>query len=82
MKAIARTLAIRALTLFGVLVAVLLLLVVSLGLTGVSDKLLEANVNEELRAFRIAQSQTIRDPDQLEKAVAERKTELEAFYGL
>jgi peptide/nickel transport system permease protein len=82
MKAIARTLAIRALTLFGVLVAVLLLLVVSLGFTGVSDKLLEANVNEELRAFRIAQSQTIRDPDQLEKAVAERKTELEAFYGL
>ncbi len=34
---IARTLGIRALTLFGVLVAVLVLLVVSLGATGYSD---------------------------------------------
>ncbi|HEY8446634.1 MAG TPA: ABC transporter permease [Thermomicrobiales bacterium] len=82
MTAIVRTLAIRAITLLGVLFAVLLLLVVSLGVTGVSDKLLEANVNEELRAFRIAQSQTIRDPNQLEQAVAQRRVELEEFYGL
>jgi peptide/nickel transport system permease protein len=79
---IVRPLAIRAITLFGVLVAVLVLLVVSLGATGFSDNLLKAQVNEEIRNFRIAQSQTIRDPDELEKAVSQRQTELERFYEL
>jgi len=79
---IARTLAVRAVTLFGVLVAVLVLLVVSLGATGYSDRLLSAQVNEELRGFRQAQAQSIKDPAQLEAAVAQRKTELIAFYGL
>jgi peptide/nickel transport system permease protein len=79
---IARTLGLRALTLFGVLVAVLVLLVVSLGATGYSDKLLSAQVNEELRGFRQAQAQTIKDPAELEQVVALRKTELESFYGL
>src|SRR5213593_902720 len=82
MIAIVRPLAIRAVTLFGVLIAVLVLLVISLGATGFSDNLLEAQVKEELRGFRIAQSQTIKDPQELEQAVAERKTELERFYGL
>jgi peptide/nickel transport system permease protein len=79
---IVRPLAIRAITLFGVLIAVLILLVVSLGATGYSDRLLSAQVNEDLRSFRIASAQTIRDPVELEKAVAERKVELEEFYGL
>ncbi len=79
---VAKPLTIRALTLFGVLVAVLVLLVVSLGATGYSDRLLEAQVNEELRAFRIASAQTIRDPAALELAVTERKAEIESFYGL
>jgi peptide/nickel transport system permease protein len=79
---VVKPLAIRALTLAGVLVAVLALLVVSLGATGYSDRLLEAQVNEELRAFRIASAQSIRDPAALEEAVAERKVELESFYGL
>lgn len=82
MIAIIRPLAIRAVTLFGVLVAVLVLLVISLGATGFSDNLLEAQVNEELRGFRIAQAQTIKDPNELEQAVAQRKVELEQFYGL
>jgi len=82
MMAIVRPLAIRAITLFGVLIAVLVLLVISLGATGFSDDLLNAQVNEELRTFRIAQSQTIKDPAELEKAVALKKTELEQFYGL
>ncbi len=82
MIAIVRPLAIRALTLFGVLIAVLVLLVISLGATGFSDNLLNAQVNEELRAFRIAQAQTIRDPAELERAVTEKKTELEQFYEL
>jgi peptide/nickel transport system permease protein len=82
MIAIVRPLAIRALTLIGVLIAVLVLLVISLGATGFSDNLLNAQVNEELRAFRIGQSQTIRDPAELERAVTEKKAELERFYDL
>jgi peptide/nickel transport system permease protein len=82
MIAILRPLAIRAVTLFGVVIAVLVLLVVSLGATGFSDNLLKAQVNEELRAFRIAQAQTIKDPDQLEKVVAQRQVELEQYYNL
>ena len=82
MIAIIRPLAIRAVTLFGVLLVVLVLLVVSLGATGFSDNLLNAQVNEELRTFRIAQSSTIKDPNELEQAVAERKVELERFYKL
>lgn len=82
MWSIVRPLAIRAATLFGVLIAVLVLLVVSLGATGFSDRLLEAQVNEELRAFRIAQAQTIRDPAELERAVEEQQVQLEQFYNL
>jgi peptide/nickel transport system permease protein len=77
-----RPLAIRALTLLGVLLAVLVLLVISLGATGFSDRLLEAQVNEEVRGFRQAQAQTIRDPAALETAVAQRQKELEEFYDL
>ena len=77
-----RPLAVRALTLFGVLIAVLVLLVISLGATGFSDRLLEAQVNEEVRGFRQSLSQTVRDPAELEKSVAERQVELEDFYGL
>src|SRR4051812_40540446 len=82
MISILRPLVIRAVTLFAVLIAVLVLLVVSLGATGFSDNLLKAQVNEELRGFRIAQSQTIKNPDELEKAVADRKVELDRFYEL
>jgi len=82
MLAVVRQLAVRALTLFGVLLAVLVLLVVSLGATGFSDNLLRAQVSEETRGLRQSLSQTIRDPVQLESTVAARKTELERFYGL
>lgn len=79
---IVRPLAIRALTLFGVLIAVLILLVISLGATGFSDRLLEAQVNEEVRAYRQSLSQTVRDPAELEEAVQQRTVELNDFYGL
>ncbi len=82
MISILRPLAVRAVTLFGVLIAVLVLLVISLGATGFSDRLLEAQVNEELRGFRQGLAQTVREPEALEIAVAERKVELEEFYGL
>jgi peptide/nickel transport system permease protein len=61
---------------------VLVLLVVSLGATGFSDRLLAAQVNEEIRGYRQSLSETVRDPDELEAAVAERKVELDQFYGL
>lgn len=77
-----RPLLFRALTLFGVLIAVLVLLAVSLGATGFSDKILQATVGEELRALRTSLTQTIRDPDQLEAALEARRQELLASYGL
>src|SRR5215211_9507822 len=79
---IVRPLAVRAITLFGVLITVLVLLVISLGATGFSDRLLAAQVNEDVRGFRQSASQTIHDPAELEKAVADRQVELEQFYGL
>lgn len=82
MISIVRPLAIRAVTLFGVLLAVLVLLVVSLGATGFSDRLLSAQVNEELRAYRQSIAQTVRDPAEVEKAVNDRQAQLESFYGL
>ncbi len=78
----ARILASRAATLFGVLLAVLLILIVTLGATGVSDRILNAIVSEDLRAFRQSVSQTIRDPDELEKAVETQRQVLIQFYGL
>lgn len=79
---ILRPLLIRALTLVGVFFAVLILLVVTLGLTGFSDRMLNATINEQLRAERIALAQTIRDPDRLEQVLATRRRELIASYGL
>ena len=77
-----RPIAIRAAALFGVLLAVLFLLVISLGATGVSDRLLNAFVGEEVRGLRVSLSQTIRNPDDLERTLAARRKELASFYGL
>lgn len=77
-----RQLLLRAVTLFGVLLAVLVLLVVFLGATGYSDDLLRAQVSEDVRGLRQSLAQTVRDPAELERTVAARQAELEAFYGL
>ena len=77
-----RPLAIRAISLIAVLLVVLVLLVVSLGATGVSDKLLNAIVGEEVRGLRAGLSETIRDPQELERVVSARRQELESSYGL
>ncbi|MBI4339380.1 MAG: ABC transporter permease [Chloroflexi bacterium] len=79
---LALTLAVRGLTLLGVLAVVLLLLVVALGSTGFSDRMLSAIVNEDLRGIRTGLAQTIRDPDKLEETLALRRQELVRFYGL
>ena len=82
MAATIRQLALRALSLLGVLLAVLVLLVVVLGATGFSDNLLRAQVSEDVRAMRQSLSQTIRDPAELERTITARQAELESFYGL
>lgn len=78
----ARFLAVRGITLFAVLIVVLLLLVITLGATGVSDKILSAVVSDNLRDQRQALAQTIKDPTQLEAVLQQRRVELEHFYGL
>jgi peptide/nickel transport system permease protein len=77
-----RTILVRALTMLGVLVVVQALVVISLGATGYSDRMLSAAVGEELRGLRTSLSETIRDPDQLEQTLGQRKTEIERSYGL
>ncbi len=66
----------------GVLVAVQLLVVISLGATGYSDRMLQAVIGEQLRAMRGGFAETIRDPDQLEAAMEAQRIELEQAYGL
>ena len=82
MAATVRQLTVRAISLLGVLLAVLVLLVVVLGATGFSDNLLRAQVSEDVRAMRQSLSQTIRNPAELERTIAARQAELESFYGL
>jgi peptide/nickel transport system permease protein len=65
-----------------VLLIVLVLLVLTLGATGYSDRILSAQVGEELRALRTSLSQTVTDPDAVEEAIDARRTELEASFGL
>jgi peptide/nickel transport system permease protein len=75
-------LAVRGLTLFGVLLVVLLLVVITLGATGFSDRMLQATVNEELRGLRQTLAQTIRDPVEMEHVLELRHQQLISFYGL
>lgn len=79
---ILRPLAARAITLAAVFFVVLFLLVVTLGLTGFSDRMLGAVVGEQLRVERTELAETIRDPDELERVLETRRAELHAFYGL
>jgi len=77
-----RPLVARAITLAAVFLAVLLILVVALGLTGFSERVLAATVGEQLRIERATLAQTIRDPEELERALEARRRELYTFYGL
>ena len=77
-----RILAFRAISLFAVLIAVLFLSVIVLGATGFSDKLLTATVSEDLRGMRQSLAENIKDPDELDKVLSERRVQLVEFYGL
>lgn len=77
-----RPLALRTLTMIGVFFVVMLLLVLTLGLTGFSDRILSAVIGEQIRAERTSLAERITNPDELEKTLQARQAELEAFYGL
>jgi peptide/nickel transport system permease protein len=77
-----RSLGVKAVTLAVVLVSVLFLVVVMLGVTGVSDRILKAYVDDELRTVRQSLSQRIKDPVELEKALEQVRLELMQSYGL
>ena len=79
---VARTLVVRGLTMIGVLLVVQFLVVISLGATGYSDRMLEAVIGEQLRGMRASLAETIRDPDSLEEALRTQREELEHSYGL
>ena len=73
---------VRALTLIAVLLVVQFLVVITLGATGYSDRMLEAVIGEQLRTIRSSFAETIRDPDQLEQALRTQREELRGLYGL
>ncbi|MBE0478947.1 ABC transporter permease [Candidatus Aerophobetes bacterium] len=77
-----RPLFVRALSMLGVLVVVQFLVVITLGATGFSDRMLEAVIGEQLRTMRTSLAETIRDPDKLEHALTVHRQELEVSYGL
>jgi len=79
---LARTLFVRGLTLLVVLFGVLFLTVLILGATGLSDKILNSMMNEELRGIRQSLVTQIRDPDELNRAMERIKQQLIISYGL
>ena len=66
---IVKSLAVRAITLIGVLFSVLFIVAITLGATGFSERMLTAIVNEEVRGLRQQLVQTIRDSEEIERVI-------------
>lgn len=79
---ILQPLLLRTFSLIVVFFVILFLLIITLGATGFSDRTLRSIVNEDLRGIRTGLAQTIRDPNQLESVMQERRQDLESFYDL
>jgi peptide/nickel transport system permease protein len=77
-----RTLAVKGITLVAVLLVVLSILVMALGATGLSDRLLSAMISEELRGIRQELAKTIKDPVELERVMEVQRQQLMEAYGL
>jgi peptide/nickel transport system permease protein len=73
---------VKAVSLVVVLLGVLFFMVVILGATGVSDRILASIVNEEVRLYRQSVAPQIKDPKALEEAVTKFKEEAMRSYGL
>ena len=81
-RSLLRPILIRAASLGAVLIIVLVLMVLVLGVTGFSDRILDSQVGEELRALRTTVSESVTDPEAVEEIIAARRMELEQAYGL
>lgn len=79
---IGRNLLVRGFTLLMVVVATLLLMNVVLGATGFSDRMLNALINDQVRIYRQGLVQTIKDPTEIQRIVADYKDILTKAYGL
>ncbi len=77
-----RNLLMRGFTLLMVVVITLLLMNVILGATGFSDRMLNALINDQVRIYRQGLLQTIRDPTEIQRIVANYKDILTKAYGL
>lgn len=73
---------VKALSLTAVILGVLFFMVIILGATGVSDRILSSIVNEEVRLYRQTIAPQIKDPATLEEAVMKYREELVKSYGL
>lgn len=79
---VGRTLAVKALSLSIVLVVVLFLTVTTIGATGLSDRMLNALMDNQLRGIRTQLAQEVHDIDALNQAMSEIEAELILAYGL
>ncbi len=77
-----RTLLIRGLSLVSVVVIVLFMLAIVLGATGVSERVLESIVSEELGVLQQALAQRIKDPNELRTVMDQERISLRQHYGL
>lgn len=77
-----RLLFLRFLGFLAALIVVVFSLVTILGVTGFSERMLQAAIGEELRALQSRLAESIRDPLELERALQARRQELEQAYGL
>ncbi len=81
---VARYFTVKAINLSLVLVAVLLLTAILFGATGLSDKILKAIINEEVRAYRaqLASQHTGLSEEEINKMISNFRKSLEVQYGL
>ncbi|GBC75013.1 Nickel transport system permease protein NikB [archaeon HR06] len=77
-----RNLAFKSLSLILVLLVVLLMVTIILGATGISDKILNSIITEQVREYRQSVIRQITNPEELNKAVEAYKEELIKSYGL
>lgn len=77
-----RSLIMKALSLLSVVIITLLLMNVVLGATGFSDRMLNALVNEQVRTYRQGLIQTIQDPEEVQRIIANYEENLIRAYGL
>jgi peptide/nickel transport system permease protein len=77
-----RNLLVRGITLLMVVFVTLLMMNVILGATGFSDRMLNALINDQVRIYRRGLLESIKDPTEIQRIVANYKDVLTEAYGL